>query len=95
MNDELKFVDELYSRLSLADKLIKINMLTKEWRRLVSAYSYLVQVYNIRGFLLSDEAKAANQLSQMMQEIQYQKMQVNNEICEEMKMRLIKMLMYK
>lgn len=82
---------EAYSRWSLLDKVGKEMQLERLWQQTNAAYNYLFQVYQNRGYLTSQEANYANQISQMLVALQSQKMQVDQNLWNEMIKHLTKM----
>ena len=91
-NNILEQLEELYSRWSMAEKVGKKMLLEDKWQQLSASYNYLVQIYQQRGYLTSDEATYANQISQMISGLQAQKMRVDLELSEEMMKHLAKMI---
>ena len=83
--------DEAYSRWSILDKVGKEMQLERMWQQATTAYRYLLQVYQNRGYLTPHEANYANQISQMLMALQSQKMKVDQELAGEMLKHLIKM----
>ena len=82
---------EAYSRWSILDKVGKEMQLDEMWQKMTAAYNYLLQVYNSRGYLTRDEANYANQISQILKEIQNQKMALEKDLTDEMMRHIIKM----
>lgn len=66
--------------------------LERLWQQTNAAYNYLFQVYQNRGYLTSQEANYANQISQMLVALQSQKMKVDQELTNEMMKHLVKMI---
>ena len=91
-NNILEQFEELYSRWSMAEKVGRKMQLEGMWQQLSGSYNYLVQIYLHRGYLTPDETTCANQLSQMLVGLQVQKMQVDQELSEEMMKHLAKMI---
>lgn len=94
-NNKLELFEELYSRWSMAEKVGKGIQLESMWQQVSGSYNYLFQIYQHRGYLTPDEATYANQLSQMLAGLQVQKMQVDQELSEEMMKHLAKMIVKK
>ena len=92
MNNPLEQLDALYSSWSVADKATREMQLIANIQVVRAAYLYLVQLYNARGYLNSDEAKTYSQLQRMLQWIQIQKVQVERELADEMMKHLAKMM---
>lgn len=83
--------DELYSRWSILDKVGKEMQLERMWQQATAAYRYLLQVYQSRGYLSLNESNYANQISQMLNALQNQKMKVDQDLADEMLKHLVKM----
>ncbi len=88
----LEQLEELYSRWSMAEKVGNEMQLENMWQQLSGSYNYLFQIYQQRGYLTPEEARYANQLSQMLAGLQAQKMRVDQELSEEMMKHLAKMI---
>lgn len=65
--------------------------LERMWQQTTAAYRYLFQAYQSRGYLTLSESNYANQIGQMMTELQNQKMKVDQELTNEMLNHLVKM----
>ncbi len=91
-NNIFEQFDEAYSRWSILDKAGKEMQLARMWHQGISAYSFLFQVYQNRGYLTSGEANYANQISQMLMAFQSQKMKVDQDLANEMMKHLVKMV---
>ena len=83
--------DEIYSRWSIMDRVGKEMQLEGMWQQATAAYRYLLQVYQSRGYLTLSESSYANQIGQMMTELQNQKMKVDQDLANEMLKHLVKM----
>lgn len=83
--------DELYSQWSILDKVGKEMQLERMWQQATTAYRYLLQVYQSRGYLTLSEINYANQITRMMTELQNQKMKVDQDLANEMLKHLVKM----
>lgn len=83
--------DELYSRWSILDKVGKEMQLVRMWQQATAAYRYLLQVYQNRGYLTLSENNYANQIAQMLNALQTQKMMVDQDLANEMLKYLEKM----
>ncbi|MBR1872806.1 MAG: hypothetical protein IJ795_06340 [Bacteroidales bacterium] len=83
--------EELYSRWSILDKVGREMQLERMWQQVTAAYRYLLQVYQSRGYLTLIESNYANQIAQMMRELQNQKMKVDQDLANEMLRHLVKM----
>ena len=91
MNNIFEQFDELYSRWSILDKVGKEMQLERMWQHATTAYRYLLQVYQSRGYLTLSESNYANQIARMMTELQNQKMKVDQDLANEMLKHLEKM----
>lgn len=91
MNNIFEQFDELYSRWSILDKVGKEMQLEMMWQQATTAYRYLLQVYQSRGYLTLSESNYANQIARMMTELQNQKMKVDQDLANEMLKHLEKM----
>lgn len=91
MNNEFDKFEEFYSRWSVLDKVDKEMQIAKMWQQLSAAYNYICQLYQSRGYLTADESNYANQIYQMLAELNTQKMKVDKELSDEMMKHLIKM----
>lgn len=91
-NNILEQLDELYSRWSILDKVGKEMQLKRMWNQMTSAYNNLLLVYQNRGYLTPQEANYANQISQMLESLQNQKMKVDQDLANEMLKHLAKMM---
>ena len=69
--------EELYFRWSILDKGGKKMRLERMWQHATAAYRYLPQVYQIRGYMALRESSYANQIGQMIAELQNKKMKVD------------------
>ena len=56
-----------------------------------AAYRYLLHVYQSRGYLTLSETNYANHISQIMTELQNQRMKVDQDLANEMLKHLVKM----
>ena len=54
------------------------------WQQVSTVYCYHLQLYQNRGYLTHVEANYANQISQMLIEIQNQKMKMDQDLSDEM-----------
>lgn len=91
MSNVFEQFEELYSRWSLLDKVAKEMQIAKMWQLLSATYNYICQLYQSRGYLTFDESNYANQIYQMLVELNTQKMIVDKELTDEMIKHLIKM----
>ena len=91
MNNVFEQFEELYSRWSVLDKVAKEIQIAKMWQQLSAAYNYICQLCQSRGYLTADESDYANQIYQMLAELNTQKMKVDKELTDEMIKHLIKM----
>ena len=83
--------DELYSQWSILDKVGKEMQLERMWQQTTAAYRYLLQAYQSRDYLTLCESNYANQIGQMMTELQNQKMKVDQVLTNEILKHLVKM----
>ena len=90
-NNVFEQFEELYSRWSVLDKVAKEMKIAQMWQQLSATYNYIFQLYQSRGFLTADESNYANQIYQMLAELNTQKMKVDKELSDEMIKHLIKM----
>ena len=65
--------------------------LERMWQLPTAAYRYLLQVYQSRGYLTLSENNYANQISQMLNILQNQKMKVDQGFANEMMKHLVRM----
>ena len=91
MNNVFEQFEELYSRWSVLDKASKEMQIAKFWQQLSATYNYIFQLYQSRGYLTADDSNFANQIYQMLAELNTQKMKVDKELTDEMIKHLIKM----
>jgi len=91
MNNVFEQFEELYSRWSVLDKVAKEIQIAKMWQQLSAAYNYICQLYQSSGYLTADESDYANQIYQMLAELNTQKVKVDKELTDEMIKHLIKM----
>lgn len=69
--------------------------LTEMWQRGVAMYNGLVMSYNAKGYLTEAEVNHVQQLQQMLQHVQVQKMNVDQRLANEMTSHLLKMMLKK
>lgn len=91
MNNVFEQFEEFYSRWSVLDKVAKEMQIAKMWQQLSAAYNYICQLYQSRGYLTADESDYANQIYQMLAELNTQKVKVDKDLTDEMIKHLIKM----
>ena len=93
MNPKTLFeqLDELHSQWTLLDQVGREMQLGRMWQQMTAAYRYLLQVYQSRGYLTLSESNYANQISQMLNALQNQKMKVDQDLADEMLNHLVKM----
>ena len=65
--------------------------LERMWQLPTAAYRYLLQVYQSRSYLTLSENNYANQISQMLNILQNQKMKVDQDFANEMMKHLVRM----
>ena len=90
-NNVFEQFEELYSRWSVLDKVAKEMQIAKIWQQLSATYNYIFQLYQSRGYLTAEESNYANQIYQILVELNTQKMKVDKELTDEMIKHLIKM----
>lgn len=90
-NNGFEQFEELYSRWSVLDKVAKEMKIAQMWQQLSATYNYIFQLYQSRGNLTVNESNYANQIYQMLAELNTQKMKVDKELTDEMIKHLIKM----
>lgn len=83
--------EDLYSKWSLLDKAAKETQLSDMMDRAQGMYQFLVVAYNRKGFLTPDEYRQVDQISQIGQYLLSQKMQVDQDLWNEMMKQLAKM----
>ena len=86
-----KFQD-LFSRWSLLDKAAKEAQLEDMLSRAQGAYQFLVQSYGRKGYLTQEECNQIEQIRQFGQYLLSQKMQVDQDLWNEMMKHLAKMM---
>ena len=77
-NNIFEQFDEAYSRWSLLDKVEKEMQLAGMWQQLCATYNYIIWIWQSRGYLTVDD-------------LQSQKMKVDQELANEMLKHLVKM----
>ena len=90
-NNIFEQFEEFYSRWSILDKVGKEMQLERMWNQMRGVYNYLFLVYQNRGYLTPSEAHYANQIGQMLQWLQNEKMRIDQELANEMLKHLVKM----
>ena len=85
MNPKTLFeqLDELHSQWTLLDQVGREMQLGRMWQQMTSAYRYLVQVYQSRGYLTPNESYYANQIGQTLMMLQSEKMKVDQALADE------------
>lgn len=92
MNNILSKFQDLYSRWSLLDKVAKEARLEDLFSRAQGAYQFLVQSYGRKGYLTQEEYNQVEQIRQFGQYLLSQKMQVDQDLWNEMMKHLAKMV---
>lgn len=92
MNSIAEQFEELYSRWSFLDKAGKDSQLGAMMNKAQVLYQYLVMTYGSKGYLTTDEYKQVEGLRQFYQYLQGQKMQVDQDLWNEMMKHLAKMI---
>ena len=87
--------EDLYSKWSLLDKAAKEAQLSDMMGRAQGMYQFLVMTYNRKGFLTPDEYCKVDQIRQVGQYLLSQKMQVDQDLWNEMMNHLAKMTLKK
>ncbi len=91
-NNIIEQFDELYSRWNLLDKAGKDMQLGNMMQNVSGLYQFLIQSYARKGFLTQNEANQVRRINQIYQELQAQKIQVDNDLWNEMIKHLAKMI---
>ena len=91
-NNIIEQFDELYSRWNLLDKAGKDMQLGNMMQNVSGLYQFLMLSYARNGFLTQDEANQVRRINQIYQDLQKQKMQVDNDLWNEMMKHLAKMI---
>lgn len=91
MNNIAEQFEELYSRWSLLDKAAKEAQLADLLGRAQGAYQFLMLSYGRKGYLTQEEYDLVEQIRQFGQYVQSQKMQVDQDLWNEMMKHLAKM----
>ena len=84
--------EDLYSKWSLLDKVGKDAQLAEMMGRAQGLYRYLVMNYGRKGFLTQAEYNQVEQIRQVCQYIQAQKIQADKDLWTEMMKHLAKMI---
>lgn len=91
-NNIVEQFEEIYSRWNLLDKAGKDLQLGNMMQNVSGLYQFLMLSYARKGFLTHDEANQVRRINQIYQELQEQKMQVDNDLWNEMMKHLAKMI---
>ena len=91
MNNIAEQFEDLYSRWSLLDKDGKDAQLAEMMSRAQGLYQFLVMNYGRKGFLTQDEYNQVEQIRQIGQYLQTQKIQADQDLWNEMMKHLAKM----
>lgn len=83
--------EDLYSRWSLLDKAGKDAWLAEMMAKAKGLYQFLVISYGRKGFLTQDEYNQVEQIKQVGQYLQAQKIQADQDLWNEMMKHLAKM----
>lgn len=94
-NNIVEQFDELYSRWNLLDKAGKDMQLGNMMQNVSGLYQFLLQSYARKGFLTQNEANQVRRINQIYQELQTQKIQVDNDLWNEMMKQFAKMIVKK
>lgn len=95
MDNPIQQFEEFYSQWSILDKIGQEMQLTEIWRRGVAMYKRLIMSYNAKGYLTEAEFNYVQQLHQLLQHLQVQKMNVDQRLANEMTSHLLKMMLKK
>ena len=92
MNNIVEQFEDLYSKWSLLDKAGKDAQLAEMMSRAQGLYQFLFVSYGRKGFLTQDEYNQIEQIRQVGQYLQAQKMKVDQDLWNEMMSHLAKMV---
>ena len=92
MSNTAEQFDEFYSRWSMMDKSVKLLHINEMMQRAKNLYQVLMLSYGRKGYLTSAEYNQVSQINQFFQDLQVQKMQVNQGIYNEMLQHIVKMM---
>lgn len=90
-NNIVEQFEEFYSRWKLLDKAGKDMQLGNMMQNVSWLYQFLLQSYARKGFLTQNEANQVRRINQIYQELQTQKIQVDNDLWNEMMKQFAKM----
>ena len=85
--------EDLYSKWSLLDKVGKDAQLAEMMGRAQGLYQFLVMDYGRKGFLTQKEYNQVEQIRQIGQYLQAQKIQTDQDLWNEMMKHLAKMIL--
>ena len=91
-NNIVEQFEEIYSRWNLLDKAGKDMQLGNMMQNVSGLYQFLLQSYARKGFLTQNEANQVRRINQIYQELQTQKIQVDNDLWNEMMKQFAKMI---
>ena len=91
-NNIVEQFEEFYSRWNLLDKAGKDLQLGNMMQNVYALYQFLMQSYTRKGYLTQYEANQVKQISLFYQDLQNQKMQVDNDLWKEMMKQFAKMI---
>lgn len=91
MNNIAQQFEDLYSKWSLLDKAGKDVQLAEMMGRAQGLYQFLVLNYGRKGYLTQDEYNQVDQIRQVGQYLQAQKIQADQNLWNEMMKHLAKM----
>ena len=92
MNNIVEQFEELYFKWSLLDKAGKDAQLAEMMGRAQGLYQFLVMNYGRKGYLTQDEYNQVEQIRQVGQYLQAQKIQADQDLWNEMMKHLAKMM---
>lgn len=84
--------EEFYSRWSMLDKVGNESQLATMMSKAQGLYQYLVMTYGHKGYLTIEEYNQVEQIKQFYQYLQAQKMQVDQDLWNEIMKQLAKMI---
>ena len=84
--------EHLYSKWSMLDKAGKDAQLAEMMRRAHGVYQFLVVNYGRKGYITQDEYNQVEQIRQIGQYLQAQKIQADQDLWNEMMKHLAKMV---
>lgn len=83
-NNIVEQFEEFYARWNLLDKAGKDLQLGNMMRNVYALYQFLMQSYGKKGYLTQEEANKVQQVKHVYLDLQNQKIQVDNDLWNEM-----------